>query len=138
MGHFRTATKGFTLLEVMIALAIAGLGLASLMAATGTGLGNAKLAGQYIEATRRAQSHLSLIGTAIPLIPGDRSGDDGGGFSWRVRISPPLIRTNAAPGAQSLPAFYTVEVIVSWQSAGTMKNVSLQSQRLGPVPGGDG
>ena len=122
----------------MIALAIAGLGLASLMAAAGTGLGNAKLAGQYIEATRRAQSYLALIGTASPLNPGDYSGDDGSGFSWRVRISPPLIRSNAGPGAQSLPAFYTVEVIVSWQSGGTTKNVSLQTQRLGPAAGGDG
>lgn len=138
MGHLRTATNGFTLLEVMIALAIAALGLASLMAATGTGLGNAKLAGQYVEATRRAQSHLAVIGTATPLSPGDRSGDDGGGFSWRVRISPPLIRTNAGPGAQSLPAFYTVEVTISWQGGGTMKSVSLQSRRLGRAPGGDG
>ena len=138
MARSRTASKGFTLLEAMIALAIAAFGLASLMAATGTGLGNAKLAGQYIEATRRAQSHLSLIGTSMPLNPGDRSGDDGGGFSWRVRISPPLIRAKAGPGAQSLPAFYTVEVRISWQSGGSTKNVSLQSQRLGPIPGGDG
>ena len=47
---------GFTLIEVLVALAIAALGLGALMAAAGTGLGNATLADQYIEATRRAQA----------------------------------------------------------------------------------
>lgn len=132
-----TRERGFTLIEVLIALAIAGLGLAALMAAASTGLGNAKRAGQYIEATRRAQSHLALIGATTPLQPGDWSGDDGAGFSWRVRIAPPAVHA-AAPGGEAASSIYTLEVTIGWQSGGTANSVTLQSQRLASAPQNNG
>jgi len=130
--------RGFTLIEVMIALAIAGLGLATLIAAAGTGLGNTKLADQYIEATRRAQSRLAFVGLAAPLTPGEQSGEDGAGFFWRARISLPVAHEKSAPGGESLPSLYTVEVTISWQSGGKVKSVTLQSQRLAPAPEDNG
>jgi general secretion pathway protein I len=123
-------SSGFTLFEVVVALAIAAMGLGALMAATSQGLGNAQLADRYIEATRRAQSRLAELGKATLLVPGVQSGDDGGGFSWRVRIAPPA--THDAPPANGVPALalYTVEATVSWQSGGASRSVSLQSLRL--------
>src|SRR3954470_18047813 len=69
-------SSGFTLVEVTVALAVAALGLGLLMAAAGTGLRNAMLADQYIDATRRAQSHLAEIGRLAPLRPGLQLGND--------------------------------------------------------------
>lgn len=128
----RGRQAGFTLIEVLVALAIAALGLGALMAAAGTGLGNVALAGQYTEAMRRAQSHLAMVGAVTALAQGDQSGDDGGGYSWRIRISPPLVRPagNGAPP----PALYAVEVTIGWKSGSSAKSVSLQSQRLGRPP----
>lgn len=133
-----TRAEGFTLIEAVVALAIAALGLAMLMAASSTGLNNAGIADQYIEATRRAQSHLALVGTALPLLPSDQSGDDGGGFSWRVRISPPVVHDAPPPGTLPGPASYTVDVVISWLNGSKTKSVTLQSQRLGPAAGGNG
>src|SRR5262245_58465334 len=94
---------GFTLIEVLVALAVAALGLAVLMAAIGVGLGNARLAERYLEATSRAQSHLAQVGVSLPLSPGEQSGDDGGGFSWLVRISPAAVNASAAEAGTQQP-----------------------------------
>jgi general secretion pathway protein I len=127
----RPTQAGFTLIEVVVALAIATLGLSFLMAAASTGLGNAELANQYIEATRRAQSHLSELGVAEPLYPGIRSGDDGGGYSWRSLVSAPRVHDGApAPEGMARLGLYSVEVTISWRSGGSIKSLSLRSQRI--------
>lgn len=125
---------GFTLIEIMVALAIAAFGIAALLAATRTGLGGADLSAQYVEATRLAQSHLATVGILRPLAAGEESGSDDGGFSWRIRISPPLSHAVAA-GSDALPALYAVETDIEWLSGGKLRQVTLQSQRAGPVFG---
>jgi general secretion pathway protein I len=125
-------SSGFTLFEVVVALAIAAVGLGFLMSAAGTGLGNSGLAYQYVEATRRAQSHLAEIGVTVPFAAGMRSGDDGGGFAWRTRISPPVMHTVAAQPENTRLALYTIEVSILWHNGSASKTVSLRSQRIGP------
>ena len=129
--------EGFTLIEILVALAIASLGLGFLMMAAGTGLGNAGIADQYIEATRRAQSHLAVLGVTAPLRAGDTSGDDGGGYSWRVRISEPSMHAAGPAGSAQPPlGLYTVDVTMSWRNGISIKTVSLRSLRL--ARGSDG
>jgi prepilin-type N-terminal cleavage/methylation domain-containing protein len=132
--------SGFTLIEVIIALAIAGLGLGVLMAAAGTGLGQSNFADQYIEATRRAQSHLAGLGVLTPLRPGTQSGDDGGGYSWQVRTSQAAMHAGAAPGAaaQNPLGLYTVEVTLTWHSGMGTRSVTLRTQRLAHVSDANG
>ncbi len=113
-----------------MALAIAALGLAFLMAAAGTGLENASLADQYIQATARAQSHLARVGVTVPLRRGDYAGDDGDGYRWQVHIALPAASV-AASEARTV-ALYPVTVSVSWQGGFQQKSVSLYSERMGP------
>jgi general secretion pathway protein I len=116
----------------VVALAIAAVGLGFLMSAAGTGLGNSALSYQYVEATRRAQSRLAEIGVSQPFVAGTHSGDDGGGFAWRTRISPPATHSVATrPGAMPL-GLYTVEVSIVWRNGSASKTVSLTTQRIGP------
>ena len=124
------ASDGFTLFEVVIALAIAALGLGLLMAAASTGVGNSALARQYIEATRRAQSHLAEIGIIAPIVPGVQSGDDDDGYTWQAQISPPLLHAGPPVTGTKPFALYRVDVSVSWRSGNQLKTVSLQSQRI--------
>jgi general secretion pathway protein I len=133
----RRRAAGFTLIEVLVALAIAALGLGALMATVGTGLANTAVADRYLEATRRAQSLLAAA-TIPPLLAGERSGTDASGLVWRVRVSAPL--QHAAPsGAQSgsLPGLYAVAVTITWSATGGGRGITLQTQRMAPV-GPDG
>ncbi len=125
-------SSGFTLFEVLVALAIAAVGLGLLMSATGTGLANSNIAHQYVEGTRRAQSHMAELGVAVPLVAGIRSGDDGDGFAWTTRVSPPVVHNAGPTPTETRAGLYTVEVEVTWRSGAVIKSVVLRSQRIAP------
>lgn len=118
--------QGFTLLEVLVAFVIAALALGVLFHGSLGGLRTAQVAGRYEEAVTRAQSHLAAL-TAGSLTPGDRQGEDGNGFHWRVRVAPVAL---AATGSSAL---YAVNVSISWMD-GSRRSVELDSERIGLAP----
>ena len=77
--------KGFTLLEMIIALIIAGIAAAVLFEAAGTGLRQTQTASLYDQAIVRAKSRLAAATHGTKLTAGDWRGDDGGAFRWRLR-----------------------------------------------------
>jgi hypothetical protein len=92
--HSRVAA-GFTLLEALIGLAIAGLGLVVIVQGAGTGLGSVGAAAGYVEAARRAQARLDTVGIVTPLAAGEAGGDDGDGFTWTTRVA--IVAVQAPP-----------------------------------------
>jgi len=131
----RTCQRGFSLLEVMIALVIAGLALASVFrSAMESGRATAAAA-HYQEATSRARSHLD--GTAVNLAPGEQEGDDGGGYHWRVavRVADTTGKMDtegrAVASEDSLViTLYAVTVWISWREGSNARSVRLDSERL--------
>lgn len=112
---------GFTLLEVMAAFVIAALACIVLYQAGFSGTADSATAARYQEAVIRAQSRLATIGTLTVLRPMQQSGDDGGGFKWRLHIS---AETSSGQGL----TLYDVQVT---ESFGT-RTVTLATKLLGP------
>ncbi len=132
------ADAGFTLLEVVVALAIAALALVGLFQAGSGGLFAVDTAARAAEAVQRAQSHLAAIGRNAALTAGDSTGDDGGGYRWRLRVQPVATRPGASadnPSAAALTLF-DVEVAVSWRARGRDRAVVLKTLRLGAAAAG--
>jgi general secretion pathway protein I len=127
------AADGFTLLEVVIALAIAALALVVLFRAGGDGLVAVDAATRVEEAVQRAQSHLGAIGRDVALLQGESEGDDGGGYHWRLRITPVAAWQSPTAGvASSLAAtLFDIEVVVSWPGRGNERSVVLRTRRIG-------
>jgi general secretion pathway protein I len=121
--------RGFTLLEVLIAFAIAAIALAAMVRAVGLGLEAAHQSGRYQEALSRARSHLAALGTDIDRLEGIHDGDDGGGYRWRIDVIP-----FAPPVAATTPMLYRVTVTISWAERGRGREVSLASELLGRRP----
>src|ERR1019366_6454760 len=137
MNNRRDRQRGFALLEVLIAFAIAALALSLLYQAASGGSGAARQAGYYEEAVSRAKSHMAALGRDNTVAEGEREGDDGGPFRWRITISPSATAEpapNAPPTAKRL-TLYNVEVAVSWSIDGRKLQVVLHSQRLGTQSG---
>lgn len=134
--------RGFTLLEVLIAFAIAALALSTLAHGALGGLQSTRVSGHYQEAVSRARSRMATLGHGAPLLPGDAEGDDGGGFRWRVRVA--QVDTVAAPGRAGQPgsgpagsqavSLYAVSVGVSWRGDGGTREVVLESRRVQARP----
>jgi general secretion pathway protein I len=131
------AANGFTLLEIVVAVSIAGLALIGLFQAGSTGLFAANTAGRVEEAIERAQSHLAAFGRAGDTFPAEIEGDDGGGYHWRLRATPvrawqPSQPSQPAAGTAAL-VLYDVEAEISWRSAGRNRSVVLATRRIRPA-----
>jgi prepilin-type N-terminal cleavage/methylation domain-containing protein len=130
--------KGFTLLEVIVALIIAGMAAMALYEATGSALQATQAAARYDQAIIRAKSRLAAATHGTKLTPGDWRGDDGGGFQWRLRVAPlatALVGPNggARPGTgASMPVvLYSVSVWIGWNDGRTVRDVRLDSEQVG-------
>ena len=130
---------GFTLLEVLVAFAIAAPALILLFGQGATSVGAARSSAMYAEAISRAKSRLEAF-SERSLQPGETNGDDGGGFRWRTSVVP--LRTvparhrppRATPYATGTTLF-AVTVELTWPGSGA-RAVTLETRRLGPAIAG--
>lgn len=130
--------KGFTLLEMIIALIIAGMAAGALFEAVGSGLHETLTASKYDQAIVRAKSRLAAATHGTKLVPADRRGDDGGGFHWRLRVSQ-LATASLRPvglvgprAASSYPVvLYGISVWIGWNDGATGREVRLDTEQVG-------
>jgi general secretion pathway protein I len=132
------SAAGLTLLEVVVALTIAGLALVGMFEAGGTGLFAADTAARVEEAVERAQSHLAAVGRNAALTAGQFTDDDGGGFRWRLSVTPAATRQMPGPDGVSMSnvTLFAVTVEVSWRDRGRERRVVLKTLRLGSATSG--
>jgi prepilin-type N-terminal cleavage/methylation domain-containing protein len=129
--------RGFTLLEVMIALIIGGMAAAALFEAVGSGLHATQTASMYDQAIVRARSRLAAATHGAKLAPEDRRGDDGA-FRWRLRVAPvasasvrSLGSTGLRPAASFPVVLYGVTVWIGWNDGGIERQVRLYTEQVG-------
>jgi|GEM_PF-4254309 len=125
----KTHDTGFTLLEAVIALAIAAIALTIMLESTGTGMSGMTRANLRERALSMAQSRMAgIIGTPSPA-SGIQEGDESG-FHWKTDIRP--IAQSAAP-KQPAGALLSIDITISRNDAPL---AHLRSQRAGPYDGG--
>jgi len=121
-SHYHS--RGFTLLEVIVAFAILALSLGVIYQIFGQSLKAADLSEQYTEATIVAQSLLAEVGVTSPLEAGTQDGQIENVYQWQV-----ITQLLAEPTSDEItPASYEVEVIVRWGDA--EQEIRLHSIRL--------
>jgi general secretion pathway protein I len=125
--------RGFTLIEVLVAFAIAVVLLVPLLHSFSTGLSSAARTDALSAATLIAQSTLESIGPETGL-------SAGGGFvrqEGRYRVATRIDRYDGdgVINGPILPVVpYAVAVTVSWQEGGEPHTIALRAVRLGPPP----
>jgi general secretion pathway protein I len=130
--------SGFTLLEVVVALAVAALAVVGLFHAASGGLLAVSTAGRVEEAVQRAQSHLAAVGRSAALIQGEFTDDDGGGYHWWLRARPVASRPVAAQDGNPTASvtLFDVEVAISWPGRSGERSVVLKTMRLSTTTSG--
>ena len=129
-GAGRTSASGFTLLEVVVALACVALILGAVLRIFSLGLRTADSAEKRTFGILLAQSVLAEIAVSEPLSPRAAFGGHERGFRWSYRIASYEEGVTVPPADG--PSLYRIEVTVSWgardDSAGS---VTLTTLRLG-------
>ena len=132
-------SRGFTLLEVLVAFAIASIALAVLYRGAIDGLLGSREAARTEEAVSRARSRLAALCVLPRLTPGEQSGNDGSSYAWRTRIAAAGSKTLApADSGEPTPPvradLFAVRVIVSWPGLVRPHQVELETRCLTIAP----
>lgn len=115
---------GFTLLEVIIALAILGVGFALAMELLAAGVRSAKASEDYTQAVLLARQKMAEVAVTQNLTGVADTGEFGGGYRWISEVQP-LEQQEELPGR-----LFSVRVRVSWPSRQGEKSVNLQTLRM--------
>lgn len=125
-GARRAATGGFTLLEVLVAMAILGLAVVASIQGFAQGLRLLKLSGDHQQAALLADRKLREVVT--PTEGQDRGAE--GGFRWERAVT--VVETPELTPAGRTPAWrvYRIDVRVQW---GASRQVEIATLRTVPV-----
>lgn len=127
---------GFTLLEAIVALIIAGAALAALYQGAAAGLGATATSSLREQAIVRARSHLAMAAHGGRLTAGTFQGDDGEGFHWLLRVAPVQVAAIRQRGVATRPAsgqltLYSVQSVITWREGAATRRVSLATEEIG-------
>jgi general secretion pathway protein I len=117
---------GFTLVEIIVALAILALSLNVILPTISDGLWRTSEAEAQAEAASLARSLLAQAGISVPLQNGEAAGRFDNGFRWRLEVTP-YGRID-----QTMPVrAYKVVAEVFWDDPRHERSIALTTLRLG-------
>jgi len=122
------------LLEVVVAIALVGLGLAAALELLAVGLRSAKASGNYTQAVLLARQKLGELSSHV-LMPRVEDGSFGEAYRWTTEVAP------EGTDVEGLPVrLFRLRVKVAWVGKGGDKGVELVTLRGADVepllPGG--
>ena len=123
--------RGFTLVELLVSLAILAVALGVLFSAISSALDRTRKDRDEALAGSLVQSLLARTGTDRPLRAGEDSGVYSNGMRWRVAVTPYGSGDDAK--AWRMNAF-AVRATVSWSDNGNVHSKTLSTLRMAAAP----
>jgi general secretion pathway protein I len=122
---------GFTLVEVIVALAMLSIGLGILLGLISSSLRQTANAERMAQASMLAQSLMDRVGTEWPVITAERDGQLPNGYRWHLKMLP---YGDAGERDEWPVGLYTVSTEVQWEEGKERRAFALTSLRFGPRP----
>lgn len=127
----RRSQAGFSLLEMLVAIAVLGLCLGALYQAVAGASRNVSLGEQYAYASVLAESLLANY-QVVPISGLQLNGETEGGYSWEVTTGP---TPGDYPEGMKVGALQDIEVVVSWSDGQKKRQFLLESIVVGAEEG---
>ncbi len=126
---------GFSLLEVLVAMAITSAVVGLLLQIFGVGLRNAALSAEYSRAALHAQSLLDRLGVDIDLgEDGVRGGELSDGTRWAIALTPLVLPLPPDLIESARGELLRVELTVYWGDRDNPRELSVTTARLVKKP----
>lgn len=125
----RRRSRGYTLIEVLVAFMILALALTVLLRIFSGGVRNIGVTSDYAEAVLIGESRLATAGIDETLAPGETSGVEGDGFHWTRRVTryePAMDYPTHVEGTRA----YFVTVTVTWPNGDKKRSIDLSTVKL--------
>ena len=129
VSHVRRHQAGFTLVEVIIALALLSIGLTVLLGLISSSLRQAADAERMAEAGSLAQSLMAEVGVDLPISLQERDGQFPNGYRWHLKMYP---YGDAREREEWPVGIYMISTEVEWQEGERRRSYALRTLRLGP------
>ena len=120
---------GFTLVEVIVALAILSAGLSLLLGLISNSLRQTASAQRMAGAGSLAQSLMAEVGTDLAIRAEVRDGQYSNGYRWRLKMQP---YDNVSENDERPVGLYSVSAEVEWEEGTERRFYALTTLRLGP------
>lgn len=125
----RPAARGFSLLEMVVAMAVLSLCLSVLYQATSGATRNVRTDERYAYAVELARSLLATH-DSVPATGVSARGETPGGFTWQASTSPVALAGDTLPPG----SLHNIEVAVNWRDGSRSRSVVLHSVVRGTLP----
>ena len=134
--NFRSTkrTRGFTLIEVVLALSVFALGFGLILETLGGASRNVRVAGDIGKVALFAQNKLDLVGIDTPLKKGTTSGKFDDVYSYEMTITPAPPEDSTVPDTGPVKLF-RVDLAVSWGRGANLRTerfATLRSMQVRP------
>ncbi|SDG09305.1 prepilin-type N-terminal cleavage/methylation domain-containing protein [Dyella sp. 333MFSha] len=125
--------NGFSLLEVIAAIAVLAIAFAALMQVAGSSMSLTARANERTQAALRARSLLDGAFVMDPIREGDSEGRIDDTYRWRMNVS-----RYQVPGARPVPdgsmaaaVIYRIDLDVMWGPEGSERHARFSTLRMG-------
>ena len=132
----RGDTAGFSLIETLVALAIAGLAVTAIAGAFGAGLLGYRASEATATALSLAEGQIAAVSAGNALAPGQSEGMFAGRFHWRLTVAP-YEDARKGFGFEQPPSalrLYRISIAVDWREGLRQQQLGLATMRLGRPP----
>ena len=127
--HPRRRSRGYTLIEVLVAFVIMAMALTVLLKIFSAGVRNVAVSSDYAKAVLIAESRIATAGIDDTLAPGETDGIEKGRFRWTRVVTDYEPTSNYHSTVKGLGAYH-VTVRVSWPNGGQERRVELSTVRI--------
>ena len=129
----RQVSRGFTLLEVMLAFVVFALSFATVLEIMAGSMSSVRRASDDTEVALFAQSIIDLVGTEIPVEEGTFSGTGMDRYQWQMdiflyQVSDEDLRTQELAEMSGVE-LYRIELDIGWEVGQRQRNLQFSTLR---------
>jgi len=122
--------RGFTLIEVLVAVAILGIGLTAILELFSGGLRLGRASEEYTKAVNYARMKMEEMAVKPEVAEGVEEGSFDDTFRWQVEVKKvDLLPVEDKPDFKLPAHFFQVQINVIWKSGSKERSTRIESYR---------